>query len=148
MDRLRYSFRHEWCFAASPAAVYDALADVESYPSWWPQIRDGRRIDDNSGEIRSRSVLPFDLVVVASRLIEDPAGMVLRAGLSGDLEGWSQWTVLASGSAALAVFEQEVVVRLRMAQVAGPLARPALRANHAVMMRSGERGLRRYLGRA
>jgi len=43
------------------------------------------------------------------------------------------------------VFDEDVVVRKPLVRRAGLLARPALRLNHAVMMRDGERGLRRHL---
>jgi len=39
------------------------------------------------------------------------------------------------------------VVCKALVRVAGVLARPVLRFNHDLMMRDGERGLRRYLER-
>ena len=45
----------------------------------------------------------------------------------------------------MAVFDEEVDVRKRLVRAAGRLARPALRFNHDLMMRAGEKGLRRKL---
>jgi hypothetical protein len=121
------------------------LADVEGYPSWWPQVRDARRIDDTCGELTCRSLLPYDLTFVMRREVEDAAGLVLRARLSGDLDGTSQWTISPEGGGTLAVFDEEVAVGDGRLRAGGRLLRPALRLNHDLMMRSGERGLRSHL---
>jgi hypothetical protein len=138
-------FHSLWRLAASPDAVYDALRDVGSYPTWWPQVRRARQLDDTSGELRCRSLLPYELVFVIHRDIEDATARVLQAHLTGDLDGTSRWTVTADGSGALAEFDQDVVVRKGLVQRSGLIARPALRFNHDVMMQVGERGLRRHL---
>jgi uncharacterized protein YndB with AHSA1/START domain len=142
-----YTFRSEWHVAADPDAVYQALADVAAYPSWWPQVVAARWLDATSGEIRCRSLLPYELVFVAHRVIEDPVERVLRATIDGDLAGTSQWTVRPDGSGAVAVFDEEVEVHKQAVRRAGFLVRPALRFNHDLMMRSGEKGLRRHLAK-
>jgi hypothetical protein len=128
--------------------VYAALADVESYPSWWRQVRAARWIDDRSGEITCRSLLPYDLTFVVARDREDPVERVLRGQLTGDLNGTSQWTISAEGDSSVAVFEEDVTVGRAMLRAAGVVARPALTFNHGLMMRAGEAGLRRHLERA
>jgi hypothetical protein len=70
---------------------------------------------------------------------------VLEAKLTGDLEGFSRWTITATGSGADLLFEEEVVTTKALLRRLAPIARPAFRANHALMMRHGERGLRTYL---
>jgi uncharacterized protein YndB with AHSA1/START domain len=141
----QYVFRSEWHLPAAPHTVYTALADVESYPTWWPQVRRSRRIDDVSGELTCRSLLPYDVVFVMHREVEDPAGLVLRATMAGDLSGTSQWTITAEGDDSLAVFDENVDVGNGMLRTAGRLFRPALRFNHDLMMRAGEKGLRAHL---
>ena len=47
----------------------------------------------------------------------------------------------------VAVFDEDVSVGRGMLRTAGLLTRPALKFNHALMMRSGEVGLRRLLER-
>lgn len=141
----RYAFRSEWRLAAAPPAVYAALVDVASYPVWWPQVRSAREFEDGAGEIRCRSLLPYDLVFVVRREVEDPVAMVLKARIDGDLNGHSQWTVSADPQGTLAVFDEDVAVHKSAVRTAGRLVRPALRFNHDLMMRSGERGLRKFL---
>src|SRR5689334_12212806 len=100
----RYVFRSAWRLDAHPDEVYATLADVETYPTWWPQVRGGRRLDDASGEIVCRSLLPYDLTFTAHRVIEDPVARVLRATLSGDLNGTSEWRIGPTGSGTTAIF--------------------------------------------
>ena len=142
-----YVFRSEWRLAAAPERVYELLADVETYPQWWPQVRRARRIDDASGELTCRSLLPYDVTFVMHRVVEDPAGRVLRAELAGDLNGTSQWTIEADGAETVAVFDEDVAVGSGTLRAASRFLRPALRFNHDLMMRSGERGLREFLRR-
>ena len=77
---------------------------------------------------------------------------MLRARLEGDLCGQSEWGRIGTdgtngtdGLGATAVFVEDVEVAKPMLRRLGRLARPLLRANHDLMMRSGEAGLRRYL---
>jgi hypothetical protein len=140
-----YVFSSTWRLAAPLSAVFSALRDVETYPHWWPQVVAVRRIDDLRGELRCRSLLPYDLVFALHREVEDAGSGVLRARLSGDLAGVSQWTVRADGDGAVAVFDEEVDVHKRLVRAAGRFVRPALRFNHDLMMRGGEKGLRRHL---
>lgn len=140
-----YRFRTVWRLPHAPERVWDVLADVERYPDWWPQVRSGRRIDATSGEVTCRSLLPYDLTFRLRRDVEDRSALILRARMDGDLVGTSQWTVRADGPGCEAVFEEEVSVGRSAVRLAGRLVRPALVFNHGLMMRAGERGLRRYL---
>jgi hypothetical protein len=141
-DAHRYVFRSEWRVDAHPDLVYATLADVERYPTWWPQVRSARWIDERSGEVTCRSFLPYDLRFVLERQVQDPVARVLRAALRGDLTGESQWTVSADGPGAVAVFDEDVTVSKHMIRAAGRVARPVLRFNHGLMMRAGHAGLR------
>lgn len=145
MDWCHYRFHSRWDLDAPPAAVFAALANAEDYPWWWPQVREVRRIDERSGAARFRSVVPYDLRVIVSEARQDPAAGVLEIRLSGDLEGWVRWTVMAQDIGTRARFEQEVVARKPLLRRLALPGRPVFRANHALMMRSGRRGLRAHL---
>lgn len=140
-----YVFRTEWRLPGPPERAYAVLSDVAAYPSWWPQVRRARRLDDVSGELTCRSLLPYDVVLVLHRDVEDPAAGILRARMTGDLTGSTQWTVTADNGGCLAVFDEQVKVGNRMLRAGGRLFRPALRLNHDLMMRAGEKGLRAHL---
>jgi uncharacterized protein YndB with AHSA1/START domain len=141
-----FVFRSEWAqLPAPPERVYAVLAAVDDYPRWWPQVRRARTLDETSGELTCRSLLPYDLVFVMHQELEDPDSLVLRARMTGDLNGTSQWTIAADGDGARAVFDEDVSVGSGLLRAAGRLFRPALKFNHDRMMRAGETGLRAHL---
>jgi uncharacterized protein YndB with AHSA1/START domain len=142
----RYRFRSAWELPAPRRRVYRVLADPRTYPVWWPEIREVRQLDEHSGVMRFRSVLPYELAVVAAEARQDPVDGVLEARLDGDLEGLTRWTVTARGPGrTVAVFDEDVIVRKPLMRLLALPARPAFRANHALMMRSGRAGLTHYL---
>ncbi|MFF4173500.1 SRPBCC family protein [Streptomyces sp. NPDC001744] len=148
MDWSRYRFRCVWRLAAPPETVYAVLERAEEYPRWWPQVREVVPAEDapeTTGTARFRSFLPYDLVVTVRALRRDRADRVLEIGLGGDLEGWARWTLTPEGTGTRALYEQEVEVRARLLRALAVPGRPVFRANHAVMMRGGRRGLAAHL---
>jgi hypothetical protein len=141
MDWTHHRFRTLWRLPAPPAVVYAALERVEDYPRWWPQVREVTRLGDRTGMIRIRSVLPYDLTLTVREVRRDPAAGVLQAALSGDVDGWSRWTVTAHGTGSLVRYDQEVRVRKALLRRFAVPGRPFFRANHWLMMRAGRRGL-------
>ncbi|MDX3093038.1 SRPBCC family protein [Streptomyces sp. ME19-03-3] len=143
MDWSRYRFRSVWPIAAPPEAVYDLLQRPHEYPSWWPQVREVRRTGETTGALRMRSLLPYDLLVTAHQTLRDPRARVLEAALRGDLEGWVRWTAAAEGAGGgtRLLFEEDVVVNKPLLRRLAVPCRPLLRANHALMMRRGRRGM-------
>jgi hypothetical protein len=144
----RYRFRSAWQVDADDDAVFEVLADFASYPRWWRQIRSVERIDDDTASVLCRSALPYALRLRAQRTCEDRERGALEVRLTGDLDGWSRWTLLPAGRRTTLVYEQEVVVHGRMLRWAGLVGRPVLRLNHAWMMRCGRLGLDRWMVRA
>ena len=142
---MTYRFDNLWRLPAPREQVYAALADVDGYDHWWPQIREIHRIDADSGRVRIRSLLPYTLDLVLTRAVQDEALGILRVDLDGDLRGWCAWQLAAEGAGTCARFSEEVEVTPPLLRRAPLVTRPLLRGNHAHMMRSGERGLRAYL---
>lgn len=141
MDWCHYRFRSVWELPAAPTDVYAVLAGIDAYPRWWPQVKEVVRIDASVGTLRFRSFLPYELLVTARERRRDPRAGVLEVAMTGDLEGWARWTVGPGPRGTRAVYEQEVdVTRALMRRFAVP-GRPVFRANHALMMRAGRRGL-------
>ncbi|MEU9519128.1 SRPBCC family protein [Streptomyces sp. NPDC048224] len=145
MDWNHYRFRSRWTLPAPAPAVYRELERIEDYPLWWRQVREVTRLDDTSGVLRVRSLLPYDLTTVLREGRRDPAAGVLEVAMSGDLEGWARWTVAPRGSGTLVRYDQEVVVRKPLLRRLAVPGRPVFRANHRVMMRAGRRGLAAHL---
>lgn len=147
MARL-WRFAHDWLVPAPVEDVYAVCAAVDAYPTWWGEIRAVERVDDASGEVRVRSVLPYTLRLLITREVDDPEAGRLRVRLARDLTGWAEFGI-ADGPNGVAVvaFRQEVELTAPgLRHVAGLMA-PALRANHAVMMRSCRDGMVRTLAR-
>lgn len=142
-----FTFTHLWLTSAPPARVFEVLADADHYPQWWPQIRSVTRLGPDDGLARVRSLLPLTLTLHLRRTETDAAAGRLAVAITHDLTGWARWTVGpdADTGGTRAAYVQEVVVSAPTLARLAPHAGPLLRANHAWMMRSGERGLRRRL---
>ncbi|NJP48954.1 polyketide cyclase [Streptomyces sp. SBST2-5] len=146
MDFNHYRFRSLWTLSAPAPVVYRVLERIEEYPRWWPQVREVVRLDDTSGLVRIRSVLPVELRATLHEGRRDPETGILEVGLSGDIDGWARWTVTRLGpGGSLARYEQEVDVRKPLLRRLAVPARPVFRMNHALMMRAGRRGLEAWL---
>jgi hypothetical protein len=145
MDWTHYRFRSLWSLAAAPAVVYAALERADEYPRWWPQVREVTRLDDATGVIRIRSLLPYDLCFTAREARRDLGAGVLEIAMTGDVEGWARWTVTALGTGTVARYEQVVDVNKPLLRRFAVPGRPVFRANHRLMMRAGRRGLAAHL---
>ncbi|WP_090054818.1 SRPBCC family protein [Lentzea fradiae] len=145
MSLNRYRFHSVWHVDASPCAVYEVLSDLANYPSWWREIRSATRIDDETGELRCRSFLPFDLVIQVRRSIRNQQAGLLRASLSGDIEGVATWEIIGRDGGTDLMFDQEVVVNKALLRRLALIAKPFFRGNHDLMMRGGFKGLKQAL---
>ncbi len=130
---------------ASYDKVYAVLRDLRTYPAWWPEVKSVLPVNEDRAVVLIMGVLPYSLEFLMEREIDDPQSGILRAGLSGDLEGFSSWAVKPSDECCDLIYDQEVVVTKKLVRALAPVARPVLRLNHSFMMVRGERGLRSYL---
>ena len=146
MDFNHYKFVTTWQLDAPVGDVFTALADLATYPQWWQEVREVRRIDDVSAELVIRSFLPYNLTFSSRQTRRDATAGVLEVSMRGDLDGFSRWTLTAAGVGRTeAVFEEDVVARKALLRRLALIARPAFRANHTVMMRHGQHGLAIFL---
>ena len=146
MGRLtHYVFKSVWSVDAGIADVIPVLADVRSYPAWWPEIRSAEEIAPGRFEMVARSLLPYELRFVTEERVENRQPDVIDARLSGDLEGFARWTVSETAGRCRLVYDQEVDTHKALLNATAPVARPAFRLNHRLMMRHGQAGLRTYM---
>ncbi|WP_189159665.1 SRPBCC family protein [Lentzea pudingi] len=145
MSLNRYRFHSVWHVDAPPADVYEVLSDIANYPLWWHEVRKATKIDDETGELRCRSFLPFDLVVQVKHSIRNQQAGLLRATLSGDLEGYASWEITGRDGGTDLHFDQEVVVNKALLRRLVLIAKPFFRGNHDMMMRGGFKGLKAAL---
>jgi uncharacterized protein YndB with AHSA1/START domain len=137
-----YRFRDTWLIAAAPGVVFEAIVDLATYPDWWSDVRSVSKVDDETAELVCRAMLPYHLVLRMHRREQDARAGRLRVDLSGDLEGSLTGLVSGAGKGTRLEITQEVVARKALLRRLDPIARPAFRANHALMMHRGRRGLR------
>lgn len=142
-----YRFVSRWHVDADRDTVFDALADLPSYPTWWREVRVVKPVDEENAAVVARSLLPYALRFTLTRETEDRDIGVLQVRIGGDLDGWARLTLHSGHTSCMLLYEQQVTVTRRLLRAAAPLARPALRWNHMLMMRSGERGLAAYVAR-
>lgn len=145
VDLNHYRFHSNWSVEADFQTSYDALRDLGSYPSWWPEVKSVIPLSATRATVLIMGLLPYRLEFVLEQQTDDPEAGTLKASLAGDLQGWSSWRVEPDSSGCRLIYEQEVVVNKRLLRALAPLARPLFRLNHALMMRRGRRGLRRHL---
>lgn len=134
-----------WRLPAPAEDVYRILADLRSYPSWWPDVRQVITVGPEEYRVAVSALLPYTLDFVVRRAVVDPDAGVIEGSMRGDLDGFSRWTVAEAPGGAVATFDEEVIARRRLLTVLGPVARPAFVANHGLMMRRGRRCLRLVL---
>ncbi len=139
-----YRFRSEWSVDVPPAVAYAILEEVAHYPEWWPQVKRTSKIDDRRFEFIARSFLPYDIRCIAQQSTRDPQRRILEVVLSGDLTGFSRFTIEPYREGSHLRYKQEVTLNKPLLNVLAPLAKVGFRANHAIMMRAGQAGLRRY----
>lgn len=142
MSRV-FRFHSEFDLDAAPDRVFEVLRDIDRWPLWWPQVRSVERIDDVSGQVAIRSVLPITLRLKLIALVEDSASGTLKASLDGDLTGWTQFVVSPAGGRTRLTYDQEAVVTKRGYGVLSRVGAPVLVLNHRLMMRTGMRALER-----
>src|SRR5215470_16729588 len=132
-----YRFISVWQLKPSPDEVYEVLQDIDSYPSWWPEVRSVDRLDEATVTIVVQSFLPYRLTFNAAQTRRDPRQRVLETAMRGDLEGFSRWTLKSRGAGTEATFEEDVVARKSLLRRLALVARPLFRLNHSAMMRHG-----------
>jgi len=146
MALYHYRFESTWSVAAATSDVFAAVVDLAGYPTWWPDVRSVTRIDDDTAELVCRATLPYTLRFTMRRAEQDEPSGRMRVTLSGDLVGTLSGAVTPNGAGSRLVIVEQVAVATPLLRALTPLARPLLRANHAAMMRRGQRGLRNFLG--
>jgi hypothetical protein len=141
----RYHFLSRWTVDAPADAAYAAIYEVVSYPAWWPEVKEARKLDEDHLWMRTRSFLPYDLAFDLERTIADARAGILEARLTGDLEGVIRWTITPAEDGSLITFDEDVDTNTATLNRLAPLVRPAFVANHALMMAHGQAGLRTFL---
>jgi hypothetical protein len=139
-----YLFRNIWSLDCPPAEAYEMLREVTEYTRWWPEVKEAHALGGGRFALRARALLPYSLSFVGERRIDDPAGLLLELAMTGDLEGFSRFRIESSGGGSRILFEEQVIANKALLRRLALVARPVFCANHWLMMRRGQAGLRTY----
>ncbi|WP_437773469.1 hypothetical protein [Arthrobacter sp. KNU40] len=150
-----------WHFAAAPEAVWAIIADVDmSWPKWWPDCSFAAPLvrtepDSNSQEdilkattsyLNFKASLGYTLTIsIHPTKVVTPSEIEFDAG--GHLEGTGKVTLTpeTNGTKTRMDIEWKVRPTKHWMNLLTPIAAPAFTAAHTLMMRRGEKGLRRAL---
>ena len=148
-----FHFDERWIVDAGIESVWAVLERVDQWPEWWPGLTAAERVGVGHDEAVDISVTPGSR---ARLLVRAPIGWSLRFTIEveeveapqlirfqseGDLRGEGRWTLTASEGvtdidAMWCVTTNRTLIRAM---------RPLSGLMHALVMRAGERGLRRRL---
>jgi uncharacterized membrane protein len=147
-----YDFVTVWRIVAPTEAVWDALFQIEQWPSWWDHVKSVVELepgDENGLGARRhliwRTRLPYELAFDAQVThVERPSA--LEAIVNGDVEGSGRWTLFRDGAVTKVRYDWNVRTTKRWMDWSAPLARPIFEWNHDSVMERGGEALARKLG--
>jgi quercetin dioxygenase-like cupin family protein/uncharacterized protein YndB with AHSA1/START domain len=143
-----YVFVDEWDVAAPPEAVFDAVADAETYPLWWRPVYLDVQSDGPvrvGGEARQhfKGRLPYHLRTSSVVVALDPP-KTITSDVVGDLRGRGTWTLTPGVHGTHVRFDWQVYADRKLLRVLTPVLRPLFRWNHNWAIKAAMRGLEPY----
>lgn len=142
-----YSFLSKWSVPVPPARAFATLRALEHYPRWWQEVRTSTRVaaPAQTFDFGIRATLPYTLHFRTEQTKVDEKKGVLESKMTGDLEGFSRWTVTSDGEGgSILVFEEGVDATKALLKYTRHIFGWMFRYNHTLMMEHGESGLREY----
>ncbi|UCC60820.1 MAG: SRPBCC family protein [Dehalococcoidia bacterium] len=140
-----YHFVTNWFFSAPKERVWEETANMESYPSWWKDLRKAEiRGPESRMQLGSvidcevRGALPYSLrFTVEVTTYEPPDLMVIKS--SGDLVGEGRWILESRDDWTASTFYWDVGTTNRVLNLLGklPFLRKMLEKNHDDVMAKG-----------
>jgi quercetin dioxygenase-like cupin family protein len=143
-----YLFVDEWDVAAPREAVFEALSDARSYPSWWRPVyldveADGPAAVGTESRQHFKGRLPYHLRT-RSRIVRLERPRVIEAEVDGDLRGQGRWTLTTTFAGTHVRFDWRVDADRRLLRVLTPVLRPVFRWNHDWAVARAIEGLEPY----
>ncbi len=134
-------------FAASPEALWQALAQVGEYPSWWPWLRHFEGSGLVAGTTWSAVVQPplpyrlrFDL-----HLDEVEPPHLVTAHVTGDIAGHARLVIAPTGEGSELHLRSELSPTSPVLRAVARVAAPMARLGHEWVL---DTGLRQFRDRA
>jgi uncharacterized protein YndB with AHSA1/START domain len=130
-----------FAFAPAPEVLWAALADVPSYPRWWPWLHafDGRRLaPGQEWACAVKPPLPY-VLHFRIRIETMEPGRSVDATVSGDIRGRAALTVAPAGAGSEVRLRSELAPANRWLEAVATVARPAVRYGHDWVLDTGAR---------
>jgi hypothetical protein len=131
-------------FGVSRGELWEALTQVDRYPTWWPWLRSFDGHTFAAGERWQCVVkpqLPYTLeFVIALDHVETASST--RASVSGDIDGWAELTLGDDGDGSELRLRSELAARSGWARALGTLAPPLAKRGHDWVLDNGIRQFR------
>ena len=151
MNGREYAFLTRWRIRAPRERVWEEILHVERWIAWWRGLERAEELargDVNrigaQYRLTWRGALPYRLAVDMTVVRVEPNAL-LESLAHGELEGHGTWRLASCDDATAVEYEWRVRTTKPWMNVITPLARPLFSWNHDVIMRHGERGLKRLL---
>jgi quercetin dioxygenase-like cupin family protein/uncharacterized protein YndB with AHSA1/START domain len=146
-----YLFVDEWDVAAPPQAVFDALADARTYPTWWTPVyidvdADGPPALGKVSRQHFKGRLPYHLHTRSTITRLEPPHVV-QGDVEGDLRGRGVWTLTAIPGGTHVRFDWRVFADRKLLRTLTPVLRPLFRWNHNWAIARAMEGLEPYAKR-
>lgn len=143
-----YAFVDEWDVAAPPEAVFEALADARTYPTWWTPTyvaveSDGPPAVGRASRQKFKGALPYTLSTV-STVVRLDRPREFEVSVVGDLRGTGIWTLTPTEEGVHVRFDWRVHADRSFLRVLTPVLRPLFRWNHNVAIKQAMAGLESY----
>ena len=129
-----YVFVDEWDVDAPQERVFDALADIRTYPDWWTPTYLGVEVEGppEPGQVsrhRFTGKLPYVLKATTRATSVDRPNLV-EVEVYGDLRGRATWTLTPRGGRVHVRFDLRVYADRPLLRYLTPILRPLFRWNH------------------
>ena len=146
-----YRFLTTWLLEAPREAVFQAVWEWQSWPSWWRGVESVVELEpgdaDGVGTLARhvwRSRLPYRLQFeVRTTRVERPR--LIEGETEGDLRGRGIWTLTPTETGTHVRFDWRVHADRPLLRALTPLLRPALRWNHDWAIARAQEGLEPYV---
>lgn len=145
------AFLTVWEVTAPVQRVWDVINSVEGYPQWFPDVVATEQISPGDlrgvGAIaRSRwtTALPYGFIMVTRTTQVEPP-YLMELSVTGDLEGTGRWELSGNEAVTTVRYYWTVTPANPWLRLFGPVAQPAFRWNHAIVMQKGAEGLANHL---
>jgi hypothetical protein len=147
-----YEFVTIWRIKAPIESVWNEIYHSEMWPVWWKGVESVAEVragdEQGIGNVRRytwKSKLPYRLSFEMQAVRVEPP-LLLEGIANGELKGRGLWQLSSHGSETVARYDWRVETTKWWMNLLSPIARPAFRWNHDIVMGWGAEGLAERLG--